>query len=1316
MSVLQADTIHILYQPYQQKSLSMDTDLTGLVNQLRSTLGKMEVALGALTDAIVWTGSNGKVQWCNGAFDRLVNQPHILVLGAKLSDLLPLTQANQLVATTHYPDARLLNGDFETTEYEFYRNQELRFLEISGNSVNLSDSLSAVLVIRDTTAAKRLQADRQRTEAALRLSEEKFAKAFRSSPVSVILSTLEDGRLIEVNERFLQTFGYTSEEVIGHTTLELDIWVNLTDRAKLIQQLAADGIVRNQEFCLRTKANEIKTVLFAAEIIIWGDQRCLLAVVSDISERKQAEAALQESEQRFRTLVNNIPGIVYRCAYDADWTMEFLGGTVEEITGYPVQDFCQNQVRSWASIIHPEDRQSLKLAVSEAVAVKKPYVIEFRIIHADGTIHWLYQKGQGCFASDGSLLWIDGAIFDISDRQQAEQALMRSEQKYRNIFQNSQVGIGRTRQGDGLFLDANQRCAEILGYRSTSDLIDKQFTIDLNTNAAEHDRLFAELQQHGEVRNFEARLRRPDGSMRWILLSLHLNIEEHCLEFVMTDISERKRLEEELRQSQQFLDSIIDNIPIAVFVKDIRHNLRYVLINQNSDKILGFSREDAIGRNDHELLEKAAADSYRAEDLAAAKGKLVKIKEEWRTTGAGEEIFVRGWKIPLLDNQGHATHLLCISEDITESKRAEEALRQSEVRFRSLYESTSIAVFLQENGIPLDCNRAAEQLFGYARPDLLKCHPRELSPPFQPNRQASADLAKQQIALAYAQGSHRFEWVHRRANGTDFPAEVQLTVFEVEGRKLVQGVVQDLTERKQAEASLKRQAQVESLLSSISRQFIDQQVDAAIQFALESIAQFIGADRSCIFQISPDQQHTTMSHEWCAAEIPSLLNQLRGGSFQQFPRFRQILDGMPFQISCIHDLPPDSAERILFEHQAIQSVVMVPMLYMGKVVGSIGADAVRMSKTWEQEEINLLKLVGELIAMGQARHKAEEKFIKAFRASPNPITITTWAESRFIDVNSSFLRMSDYALEEVIDHTAAELNMQVNPEVYANTLQQALETGSVQNQELEFRTKSGAIKTILLSIELIELSGSQCILNIVNDITERKRLENELISLVSHELRTPMTSLLGALDLLGSGQLGTLSPQGQQVLTIATTNTERLTRLVNDILDLERMRSGKIAMQKVPCNIADLITQAAEAMQAMADKAQVTLITNLDPIELLADPDRLLQTLTNLLSNAIKFSEPGGRLWLNATSDLSGLHLTLEDEGRGIPADKLQLIFDRFQQVDASDSRKKGGTGLGLAICRNIVEQHGGRIWAESVLGQGSTFHIVLPLEEHPLP
>ncbi|MGL5794496.1 MAG: response regulator, partial [Waterburya sp.] len=314
---------------------------------------------------------------------------------------------------------------------------------------------------------------------------------------------------------------------------------------------------------------------------------------------------------------------------------------------------------------------------------------------------------------------------------------------------------------------------------------------------------------------------------------------------------------------------------------------------------------------------------------------------------------------------------------------------------------------------------------------------------------------------------------------------------------------------------------------------------------------------------------------------------------------------------------------------------------------------------------------------------AEDKFAKAFRACPNPIAIATYQTGNLLEVNKSFLYMSGYTAAELIGHQIAQIYSSSAWAIYNQALQQLASQGFVRNLELEFQTKSGQIKTVLLSVELIELEGTKCTLQIMNDITERKRLENEFISLVSHELKTPMTSTIGALDLLNSGQLGTLSDRGQQILKVAIRNTERLIRLVNDMLDLERMKSGKIAIEPVQCDLQPLLIQAIETMQAMADKAQVRLQVEPCSVLIELDPDRFLQTLTNLLSNGIKFTEPGGTVTLKARIDGDICYLSVQDTGRGIPEDKLQCIFERFQQVDASDSRSKGGTGLGLAICRH---------------------------------
>ena len=241
------------------------------------------------------------------------------------------------------------------------------------------------------------------------------------------------------------------------------------------------------------------------------------------------------------------------------------------------------------------------------------------------------------------------------------------------------------------------------------------------------------------------------------------------------------------------------------------------------------------------------------------------------------------------------------------------------------------------------------------------------------------------------------------------------------------------------------------------------------------------------------------------------------------------------------------------------------------------------------------------------------------------------------------------------------------------------------------------------------------------DISDRQiveRMKDEFISVVSHELRTPLTSIHGSLRMLASGLLKAQPDKSQRLLKIAADSTDRLVRLINDILDVERIESGKVKMAKQSCNIAEIMTQAANTMQAMADKAGVKLSVSTLSVQVWADPDRIIQTFTNLLSNAIKFSYPGGTVWLmaelmsqeSAVSCQESVIFSVRDQGRGIPAEKLDTIFERFQQVDSSDSRDHEGTGLGLAICRSIVQQHNGQIEVESKLGEGSTFYFTLPL------
>jgi PAS domain S-box-containing protein len=234
------------------------------------------------------------------------------------------------------------------------------------------------------------------------------------------------------------------------------------------------------------------------------------------------------------------------------------------------------------------------------------------------------------------------------------------------------------------------------------------------------------------------------------------------------------------------------------------------------------------------------------------------------------------------------------------------------------------------------------------------------------------------------------------------------------------------------------------------------------------------------------------------------------------------------------------------------------------------------------------------------------------------------------------------------------------------------------------------------------------------DISHRyalDRLKDEFISTVSHELRTPLTSIRGALGLLSSGILGQVSDKAGNLLRIALTNSDRLVRLINDILDLERIQSGREPLAFRPVQLAETVRQAIDDMQPVAEAAGVQLIHDATKVEVAADPDRLLQVLTNLLSNAVKFSPANSTVSVMLRPGADGVTVSVIDQGRGIPAEKLEAVFGRFQQVDASDSRQKGGSGLGLAICRTIVLQHSGRIWAERNPICGTTFRVFLPYQ-----
>ncbi|AFZ24936.1 signal transduction histidine kinase [Cylindrospermum stagnale PCC 7417] len=341
--------------------------------------------------------------------------------------------------------------------------------------------------------------------------------------------------------------------------------------------------------------------------------------------------------------------------------------------------------------------------------------------------------------------------------------------------------------------------------------------------------------------------------------------------------------------------------------------------------------------------------------------------------------------------------------------------------------------------------------------------------------------------------------------------------------------------------------------------------------------------------------------------------------------------------------------------------------------------------------------------------------------------------------NPCFLQIFGLTMAEVMGQSWLALINADNKEKLLNQwLRVFKDIPETFDHEIRYLHKDGKTRyaRIILAPMLMEKTNLSGYIGTVEDVTKIRAVEQvkrDFISIVSHELRTPLTAIHGSLGLLAGKVYDKKPDKRSQMLNIAASQTERLVRLVNDILCLEKLESGEMKLVKQRCDAAKLIIDSADTMQAIAQKQHINLNVKPLSVEVWANSDAIIQTLTNLLSNAIKFSEPHTTISVSnklietkETQAQIFSHLAnrsifnfltppyilfqVQDEGQGIPADKLESIFGWFQQVDASNAREKSGTGLGLAICQKIIRQHGGYIWAESRLGQGSTFFFTLPL------
>ena len=347
---------------------------------------------------------------------------------------------------------------------------------------------------------------------------------------------------------------------------------------------------------------------------------------------------------------------------------------------------------------------------------------------------------------------------------------------------------------------------------------------------------------------------------------------------------------------------------------------------------------------------------------------------------------------------------------------------------------------------------------------------------------------------------------------------------------------------------------------------------------------------------------------------------------------------------------------------------------------------------------------------------SEDRFRRAFDDAPIGMALVS-PTGRWLKVNRVLCDMLGYSPEELLQQELQAITHPEDRQASERHMREAL-ASDIPSYQLEERYlhRNGGVNFARLSLSVVrDQQGAPLYLIMqMEDVSQRRemeRLKNEFVATVSHELRTPLTAIRGSLGLLAGGVLGPLSEKAAVMVRIAHQNSERLVRIINDILDIEKIEAGRLELRCERLDLRALLQQALEVNQAYADKFQVSLV--LEPVAdgeaVVADPDRLMQVMANLLSNAAKFSPPGSTINIRANRRGERMRIEVEDHGSGIPEEFRGRVFEKFAQADGSSSRRFEGTGLGLSITRQLLEAMGGSIGFHSMVGQGTTFYLELP-------
>jgi PAS domain S-box-containing protein len=1152
-----------------------------------------------------------------------------------------------------------------------------------------------------------------------------------------IISTDVNGIILTFNAAAQQMLGYTAAEIIGKTTPEI-----IHDRDEVVaraQELSQEfgtivepgfdvfvakakrGEVEEREWTYIRKNGDRFSVLLSVTTLhdVENNITGFLGIASDITERKQSQEALRKYAAEVEDLYNNSPcgyhsldenGIVVRIN---DTELKMLGYRREEVVG----------------------EKFTKLLASESLPVFEQIFfqlkrygwvrdVEYQMLRADGTKLPVLLNGTAVKDEDGNFLMSRATLFDISDRKRAEAALQQSESTLRSFFDSAPMMMGiveLTDNDDILLISHNAATASY--WELPLDAMKNRRASELGT-PLQYVRLWLEYYRESLETKAPVRFEychEDWRSTRWLSATVcPIAIASGTrprFAFIVEDISDRKQAEAALKESEQRWQLAVVGSNDGTWDWNIKTN--EVFLSVRWKEMLGYENSE-ISDSFDEWLNRVHPDDLEyalqaIQDHLGGQTSFYSIEHRLRCKdGNYKWILSRGQA--LWDERGTPVRMVGSHTDISDRKRYESEIIWQETLLRSMANASPLAFYVVDERTDnvlyfnrrfceiwgIECTTAplsSDEIEQRMSTTCGDCIPADISDFICKSQALRCEenrlLVEDEIALNDGRVIRRFS-AQIRDNSDQYFGRLYL--FE------------DITERKQAE-----QERLQLLAQ-------EKAARAEIEAAKNRISNILESITDAFFTLDKDWKFTYINPQ--ALEILRVTKEeIIGNNVWNF--FSNAV-GMKYY----REYHKAVSEQISVEFEEFYPPLDIwteVHAYPNQDGLAVYFQDITARKRAEAERLNLSRAL-EVAVVGTSQFDLQGNFVMVNPASasllgyqPEELIGRNWQLTVPPEDREKILE----AYQQMLAHERAEV-----------------ETKAVRKDGSIFDQKLVMVKAYDQQEQWI---GHYGFMKDISDRCEVERLKDEFVSIVSHELRTPLTSIAGALDLLAAGVLQTQPQEAQRMLTIAANNTERLVRLINDILDIERIKSGKVTMMKVACNVADLIEQAAEVMEEMAKAAGVTLSVYPLSVSLWADPDRMIQVLTNLLSNAIKFSAPNSTVFLSAelisspvasvdvstqssreipdapeASDRLSTKFTssrleaqilfkVKDTGRGIPADKLQAIFEPFQQVDASDSRQKGGTGLGLAICRSIVQHHEGQIWVESTLGEGSTFYISLP-------